>query len=140
MRLNAEDLTKVATQLDDAVLSRFLLYLEPKKIGSLLTSVKKYSPQVFGRLVGNLSAMSAAESRKDLDMQLLESIETLSAETAGDAIRNYLPYYHRIIDTLDEDLEDEEPDFTATGTALFLTVGRTESGTSFVGEVKMLSD
>jgi flagellar motor switch protein FliG len=108
LQLTDDNLVELLNDMDPELLPRLFLYLDPLKIATLLTTLKKGDASKYEAAMSQLVKMPEAESAENLDEQLLTSLEGVIDKTKADSQRPFLKLYQEIIERAsDDDMKEE---------------------------------
>ena len=93
--------------LENDSIPRFLLHLEPVRIGMLLRMVSERDPQKFESVCEILHLLPSSEMGTEaVDQSLMSVIKDYQEKLENNKDRIYIPIFEKIVTSLGEGLED----------------------------------
>lgn len=106
MRLGDTEIETIAATMDSDTLARFLLYFDPTRTAWLLGAVCARNPQIRQEAADVMLKLPGAETRSELDDQILAQISAWESKERENTYGPYLKLYTDIVSSLGEELTE----------------------------------
>lgn len=97
-------------ELSDQHKPRFMFYLDSEALGRLISTYGQKNPDSIEMVMELLSKIADVESRVDMDPYIISSIDNYLAGRKEDVQEKYVPYYQKILETMDGELAEKAVD------------------------------
>jgi hypothetical protein len=106
LQLKVEDLVVVALGLSGDHLARLFLYLDPDRLGKVLTGLHEKDPGRFGNTARLVLKIPDVETNLGLDKEVVGLVDQQLARASSDVHGPYLTYYKALIESVDDQLAE----------------------------------
>lgn len=110
LALAEADYYDIFMELSDQYKPRFMFYLDSEALGRLLSTYGQKNPDSVELVMDLLSKIADVESRVDMDPYIISSIDNYLAGRKEDVQEKYVPYYQKILETMDGELAEKAVD------------------------------
>ncbi len=107
LQVTDDDLLFLVEDLDERMLPRLLLALEPTRVASLMPHAKRSKAGVYSRLVPALSNMPEAQKDSQYDAAISRAFSAIINQTKLDPYRPFMKTFQEIIDITGDEVGEE---------------------------------
>lgn len=110
LALAEADYYDIFMSLSDQYKPRFMFYLESEALGRLLTLFGQKNPDKVDTVMDLLSKVADVESSVEMDSTIIAAIDSYLGGRKEDVQEKYVPYYQKILETMDGELAEKAVD------------------------------
>jgi hypothetical protein len=104
--LKPEDIATAARSLEGDYLARLFAYLEPARLGGVLTALRAKDASKFIKAGLLVAKIPEVQSDRDLDQEVAIAIEEQLVRSNSDIQGPYLSYYKSLVQSVDDDVAE----------------------------------
>ncbi len=110
LALSEADYYDIFMSLGDQFKPRFMFYLDSEALGRLLTVYGQKNPDKIETVMEMLSKVADVESSVEMDSSIIAAIDSYLGGRKEDVQEKYVPYYQKILETMDGELAEKAVD------------------------------
>jgi hypothetical protein len=110
LALSEADYYDIFMSLNDQLKPRFMFYLDSEALGRLLTVLGQKNPDKIETVMEMLSKVADVESSVEMDGSIIAAIDSYLGGRKEDVQEKYVPYYQKILETMDGELAEKAVD------------------------------
>lgn|GEM_PF-2958403 len=107
LKLSAADIFDVLVVLPDQLRPRFMFYLESDTLAAILAKLTEQKHPALEKIIDQISGIADVEKAVELDDGIAEQVDKWLAGRKDNIHSKYIPYYQRLLESLDGDLAEK---------------------------------
>lgn len=107
IQLSDDELAQVALDLEPEYIPRLFLYLDPKRIAALITTIKRLNPDKFAPVLEVLPKLPEARTNDEYDDYIIVAMDSVLDRIKNDFQRPFLSVYQDIVESTEEEISEQ---------------------------------